>query len=188
MARKENFMTEENQNENIEENKEQNTENQEPIKVSEPIPSNKNIFKYIGILVAVFLATFCAVYVVVDMNMNRLGFTPFVVGFQQFEKIFDEDSKYVEQNSPAPVKIESKSDKYIISVNLKTFDNDPNNLDIEIAENGVKITGKVIKNDGNETRESSFYQSVMFPNKINDAKATQEHKGNKLIITLPFKK
>ena len=181
-------MTEEHQNENIEENKEQNTENQESIKVSKPISSNKNIFKYIGILVAVFLATFCAVYVVVDMNMNRLGFTPFVVGFQQFEKIFDEDSKYVEQNSPAPVKIESKSDKYIISVNLKTFDNDPNNLDIEIAENGVKITGKVIKNDGNETRESSFYQSVMFPNNINDAKATQEHKGNKLIIMLPFKK
>ena len=49
MARKENFMTEENQNENIEENKVQNNENQETIKVSEPIPNNKNIFKYIGI-------------------------------------------------------------------------------------------------------------------------------------------
>ena len=42
MARKENFMTEEHQNENIEENKEQNTENQESIKVSKPISSNKN--------------------------------------------------------------------------------------------------------------------------------------------------
>lgn len=122
------------------------------------------------------------------MNMNRLGFTPFVVGFQQFEKIFDEEARYIEKNSPAPVKIESKSDKYVITINLKSFDDDPDNLDIEIEENGVKITGKVVKNDSEQVRESSFYQSVMFPNKINEQKATQEHKGNKLIITLPFKK
>ena len=179
-------MTEENQNEqNI---KQENHQNEEEIKVSVPVKNNNQILKYAGILIAVFLATFCAVYVVIDMNMNRLGFTPFVVGFQQFEKIFDEDSKYVEKNSPAPVKIESKSDKYIITINLKAFDNDPENLDIDIEENGVKISGKVIKNEDNETRESSFYQSVMFPNKINDEKATQEHKNNKLIITLPFKK
>lgn len=179
-------MTEENQNEqNIQQ---ENHQNEEEIKVSVPVKNNNQILKYAGILVAVFLATFCAVYVVIDMNMNRLGFTPFVVGFQQFEKIFDEDSKYVEKNSPAPVKIESKSDKYIITINLKAFDNDPENLDIDIEENGVKISGKVIKNKDNETRESSFYQSVMFPNKINDEKATQEHKNNKLIITLPFKK
>ena len=120
--------------------------------------------------------------------MNRLGFTPFVVGFQQFEKIFDEDSKYVEKNSPAPVKIESKSDKYVITINLKSFDDDPDNLDITIAESGIKISGKVIKNDNNQVRENSFYQSVMFPQKINEDKASQEHKGNKLIITLPFKK
>lgn len=179
-------MTEENQNEqNIQQ---ENHQNEEEIKVSVPVKNNNQILKYAGILVAVFLATFCAVYVVIDMNMNRLGFTPFVVGFQQFEKIFDEESKYVEKNSPAPVKIESKSDKYIITINLKAFDNDPENLDIDIEENGVKISGKVIKNEDNETRESSFYQSVMFPNKINDEKATQEHKNNKLIITLPFKK
>ncbi len=179
-------MTEENQNEqNIQQ---ENHQNEEEIKVSVPVKNNNQILKYAGILIAVFLATFCAVYVVIDMNMNRLGFTPFVVGFQQFEKIFDEDSKYVEKNSPAPVKIESKSDKYIITINLKAFDNDPENLDIDIEENGVKISGKVIKNEDNETRESSFYQSVMFPNKINDEKATQEHKNNKLIITLPFKK
>lgn len=187
-------MTEE--NENIEQNSEQKSEDTEKvetsettetIKVAEPV-KNKNILKYVGILVVIFLATFCAVYVVVDMNMNRLGFTPFVVGFQQFEKIFDDEAKYVEQNSPAPVKIESKSDKYVITINLKSFDNDPDNLDVEIAENGVKITGKVVKSDDNEMRESSFYQSVMFPNKINEDKATQEHKGNKLVITLPFKK
>ena len=182
-------MTEE--NENIEQNSEQKTEtlenSTETIKVSDPV-NNKNILKYVGILVAIFLATFCAVYVVVDMNMNRLGFTPFVVGFQQFEKIFDEDARYIEKTSPAPVKIESKSDKYVITVNLKSFDDDANNLDVEIAENGVKITGKVVKNDDNEMRESSFYQSVIFPNKINEDKASQEQKGNKLIITLPFKK
>ena len=179
-------MTEENQNEqNIQQ---ENHQNEEEIKVSVPVKNNNQILKYAGILIAVFLATFCAVYVVIDMNRNRLGFTPFVVGFQQFEKIFDEDSKYVEKNTPAPVKIESKSDKYIITINLKAFDNDPENLDIDIEENGVKISGKVIKNEDNETRESSFYQSVMFPNKINDEKATQEHKNNKLIITLPFKK
>lgn len=183
MTQKEHFMTEENQNQN------QNIEQEQPeIKVSEPVKNNKNILKYAGILIAIFLATFCAVYVVVDMNMNRLGFTPFVVGFQQFEKIFDEDSKYVEKNSPARVKIESKSDKYVITINLKSFDDDPDNLDITIAESGIKISGKVIKNDNNQVRENSFYQSVMFPQKINEDKASQEHKGNKLIITLPFKK
>lgn len=181
-------MTEENQNINEQNNQEETKQISEEIKVTEPIKDNHKILKFAGILIAIFIATFCAVYVVVDMNMNRLGFTPFVVGFQQFEKIFDEEAKYIEKNSPAPVKIESKSDKYIITINLKSFDNDPDNLDIEIEENGVKITGKVVKNDSEQIRESSFYQSVMFPNKINEQKSTQEHKGNKLIITLPFKK
>ncbi len=181
-------MSEENQNENINnQNNEHSTENQSEVKVK-LTENNKGLLKYIGIILAVFFATFCAVYVVVDMNMNRLGFTPFVVGFQQFEKIFNEEEQYLEKNSPAPVKIESKSDKYIITINLKTFDNDPNNLDIDIEENGVKITGKVVKNDGNEVRESSFYQNMIFPNKINEEKSSQQQKGNKLIITLPFKK
>ena len=177
-------MTEEYNNQDAQnENQEQNNTNIDKLK-----SSNNNILKYILILVVVFIATFAAVYTVVDMSMHRLGFTPFEVAFRQAEQIFNDEAKFVEKNSPAPVKIVVKDDKYVVTVDLKMFDNNPENVTVETSNNGIKINGKVKTEKKGETKESSFYQNVIFPQEIDNDKVTKEIKGNRQIIILPFDK
>lgn len=169
----------------------QNTENQQPQEMKEadiPQKHNSHIWKYILIIFVVFLGTFAAVYTVVDMNMHKLGMTPFLVTFQEAGKMFDDEAKFMEKSSPLPVKIEEKDNKYIVTVSLKNFDNNPENVNIETAKNGIKINGMMKKTKNGEVKESSFYQNVIFPNEIDEEKITKENKNNKIIITLPFEK
>lgn len=173
----ENNINNENKQENLQENSQEDIKN-----------NNSQILKYILIIAVVFLATFAAVYTVVDMNMNRLGLKPFIVTFKEAQKMFDEEAKFIEKSSPLPVRIEEKKDKYIITVNLKNFDNNPDNIKIETLENGITISGEMKKNKDGEIKESSFYQNVMFPNKIDTDKISKETKGNNMIIILPFEK
>ena len=182
-------MSEERNNEN-----QINNESQQEIKentkedIKDSENNNSKLLKYILILIVVFLGTFAAVYTVVDMNMNKLGLKPFFVTFKEAQKMLDSEAKFIEKSSPLPVQIEDKNDKYIITVNLKNFDNNPENIKIETLENGITISGEMKKNKDGEIKESSFYQNVMFPNKIDTEKITKETKGNKMIIILPFEK
>lgn len=178
-------MSEELNNEN-----ETNNESQQEIKqdLKEIENNNSKIFKYVLIVIVVFLATFAAVYIVVDMNMNKLGLKPFFVTFKEAQKMFDSETKFIEKSSPLPVRIENKTDEYIITINLKNFENNPNNISIETMENGITISGEMKKEKDGEIRESSFYQNVMFPNKIDIEKISKETKGNNMIVILPFVK
>lgn len=167
-----------------------NNDSQEEIKQDEKEVKNNNskLLKYILILIVVFLGTFAAVYTVVDMNMNKLGLKPLFVTFKEAQKMLDSEAKFIEKFSPLPVRIEEKKDKYIITVNLKNFNNNPDNIKIETLENGITISGEMKKEKDGEIKESSFYQNVMFPNKIDTEKISKEAQGNNMIIILPFEK
>lgn len=171
----------------------QQTDNQQTVQNNEKIENNGTekqekspILKYSLMVLVIFLAIFSATYIVVDLNMHRLGYMPFVVTMEQAQKLFDKEAGFVEKNSPAPVKIEQKENGVIVTVDLKRFDNDENNVNVIIEDNGIKIDGKVRKEKKGEFSESSFVQSVKFPNKFDKEKVTRTKKGNRLIIELPF--
>ena len=144
------------------------------------------LLKYSLAVLAIFCGIFAVTYVIVDMNMHRLGYTPFLVTMEQAQKMFDKEAGFIEKNSPAPVKIEQKENEVIITVDLKRFDNDENNVNVVIEDNGIKIDGRVKKEKKGEYSESSFVQSVKFPNKFDTEKVSRTKKGNRLIIKLPF--
>ena len=183
-------MSEEiNNNDNLQENNNNEIkETTQQIETNNLKEKNSNILKFVVLIIVIFLATFMAVYFVVDKAMHNLGITPLIVSFNQMEKIFDESSKYLDNNSPAPVKIEEKNGKYIITINLKSFDNNPDNINVSVDENGIKINGMIKKVQDNETSEKSFYQSVIFPKSIDEENYQKEIKGNKMILTLPLEK
>lgn len=164
-------MSEENQNENLEQNNQDiseiNKNDTEVIKSEQ----NSQLLKFVVIIVVIFLATFAAVYTVVDMTMYKLGFQPFITLSNQVEKMLKDEEHYFEKNSPAPVKIETKNNKYIVTVDMKSFNNDESNFNIDIKENGIKISGEYQKDKEGEMKQNSFYQNVIFPNKINADKA-----------------
>lgn len=187
-------MNEDFMNENNDENvKNDNlSDNNQSLENAEKPASDSNdkqlsyFAKILIIIITVFLATFCAVYLVIDANMYKLGITPFTVTTDQIEKIFDKEADFIEKTSPAPVKIETKNDKYIVTVSLKSFDNNPDNVQIETTSNGIKISGNYKKNTKNNTSEHSFYQNVIFPNKIDTNLIKKENKKSSIIINLPF--
>ncbi|MGN0006200.1 MAG: Hsp20/alpha crystallin family protein [Candidatus Gastranaerophilaceae bacterium] len=142
--------------------------------------------KVLIIVVTVFLATFCAVYLAVDANMYKLGLTPLSVTAEQFDKLFDKEADFIEKSSPAPVKIDTKDDRYVVTISLKSFDDNPDNVEVETTSNGIKISGEFKKNDKNNSSEHSFYQNVIFPNKIDTNLIKKENKKSSIVITLPF--
>ena len=165
------------ENKNIENNEDNQNENLSKKN------NNSQIGKFIIVVLVIFLAVFAAVYTVVDMNMHRLGLQPFVVSFKQIEKIFD-DEQFFDQDSP--VKIEEKDNKYIVTVNLNLFDNNPDNIDVSVEQNGIRIKGDFQKSVNGEMKQSSIFQNVIFHQKINEKNIQKSVKKNRMIIVLPF--
>lgn len=147
-----------------------------------------SVLKFALIIFAVFLGVFLATYAVVDRCMYGLGIKPLVVSMERAQKMFDKEFDYIEKNSPAPVKIEQKEDEATVTIDLKKFDNNEENVNIEFTDNGIKISGKVRKESKNGVSESSFAQNVIFPEEFEKENIRKTRKGNKLIIVLPFKK
>jgi HSP20 family molecular chaperone IbpA len=71
---------------------------------------------------------------------------------------------------------------------LKAFDNNKDNIKIKIENNGIKIDGKYSKKGEKQTEERSFYQNVIFPQKIKENKTEEKQEKDKLIIHLPIEK
>lgn len=187
-------MSEEFNNQNSE-SIENNNENTEASNNETPEVSQNNtrlqtlpLGKIIAILIAVFVVVFLAVYCAVDRCMHKLGFTPFVVTMEQMEKLFDDSDRFLEKSSPAPVKIETDDDKYVVTIDLKSFDNNPDNIKIDITENGIKINGQFKQDKDGNVKENSFYQNVIFPNQIDPDKMEKKIKKDRIKIELPFKK
>lgn len=183
-------MSEENNNEEIKENIDNaenptlsDTEDDSFDKDKKNLPY---LAKVLILILTVFLATFCAVYLVIDANMYKLGLTPFTYAVENFDKLFDSDAGFIDKSSPAPVKIDTKNDKYIVTISLKSFDDNPDNVEIETTSNGIKISGEFKKKDKNNSSERSFYQNVIFPNKIDVSAVKKENKKSTIVITLPF--
>ena len=159
------------------------TQNQETITEKK----NKPLAKMVLVILMIFLGIFAITYVIVDRSMHQLGYTPFLVTMEQAQKMFDKDRGFIEKNSPAPVKIEQNKDFTTVTIDLKHFDNNEDNVNILIEDNGIKISGNVKKEENGNFREASFAQNVIFPQKFDKDKVTKTKKGNKLIIKLPFK-
>ena len=166
--------------------------NNEQTQITSEVPQsnednrNKGVFKFILIILAVFFGTFAAVYTIVDMCMYRLGLKPFFTIAKEFEKSFDDNIRDIEKSSPSPVKIEAKDNNYVVTLDLKSFGNNPENLEIKIENNGIKIVGQYKQDKKNSVKENNFYQNVIFPNKLKTEEVKKEIKHNKMLINIPF--
>lgn len=154
---------------------------------TEKTNSKVNVFKFVLIIVAIFLGTFAAVYTVVDVAMYRLGFQPFKIIADEITKSSYDEFKYMNTSSSSPVKIETKNHGYVVTINMSAFGDDENNFDIEVKENGIKIKGMYFVDKKTEKRENTFYQNVIFPEIIDENGVTKEIHGKKMVITIPFK-
>ena len=83
------------------------------------------------------------------------------------------------------INLDETADFYIITVDLRPFDNDDDNISVSINNNILTVHAVNEKTQRGNTRMTAVSQSFMFPRETNFSKMTKEHVGDKYIITVP---
>lgn len=167
--------------------------------------------KYLVISLAAFFGAFLAVYFIADQAVNRYMMPPGHPLFMPMprmlserevqrmikhqekmqERMFYDLEKAENVRDPFvvnPVKIDTFKNKnsYIIMIDLKPFNNDPNKVKIDIKPYKIKLSGESDEVKKGTENEVSFMQNFSLPQKIDVDDVKKEVKGNKYIITLPI--
>lgn len=153
--------------------------------------------KFAMLLLALFIACYLAVYYVLD-QMRHSYYIPSRMDnidnvLQEQDKMFNDMSTFPMQynamktiKNPVETYKDDKHDAYIVIVNLKPFNNNPDNINVNVDENKVSISGEEEKMGKNSEKIYEFSQSFVLPEKIDTEKVTKEKSGHKYIITLPI--
>lgn len=94
-------------------------------------------------------------------------------------------SSKVSTGNYTAIKTEEIQDKYKITISLSAFDNNPDNVNVEVKGNKVIISALCKSNDKNESTSSQFYQSLTLHAKIDANLIEKYQRGNSLIIIIP---
>ena len=157
-----------------------------------------HLVKFALLLVAVFLATYLAIYYITDQIRDSY-YKP-SIPIEEIDKIMREQDKMFNQdtampmqdftqksmNSPVETYKDKNTDSYKMIIDLKAFQNNPNNVDLKVKDNTVSVRGLSDKSDKNSEKIYAFSQIYTLPQKIDEDKITKEHVKNKYIITLPI--
>jgi len=85
------------------------------------------------------------------------------------------------------IKTEETTEVYKITIALSSFDNNPDNVNIEIKGNRAIISAQYKSSDKQESNSSQFYQSLTLPSKIDKNLIKKYQEGDFLIIEIPKK-
>ena len=153
--------------------------------------------KIIGIILATLIGAFLAFYFVADVTFNRMMSPAYQM--KKMEKLMKKEQKRFERmeehlgNNPfepklAPmlVKLAKNSDEYKIIIDLEPLDNNEKNVNVNLENNIVTISGEIEKKEHHREDILSFSQSYYLDEKIEADKMTKEKKGDKYIVTIPF--
>ena len=157
--------------------------------------ADNKFLKGCGVAVLIFLGAFCAFYVLADFYIKSL-FMPFGFSERRIEKMFDKNMKmmddFAKENRKISVKtsnvihMEKTDNYYKITIDLKAFDNNVNNVHVTKSGNILSIQGRSIKKSKHNESISEFSQSYMFDDDVKLQDMSEETKGNYYIITIPI--
>lgn len=83
------------------------------------------------------------------------------------------------------LRTQETKDMYKVTVDLKPFNNDEKNVNVEVKNKTVTISAKYKSDDKKQFSSSQFFQTITLPSKIDSSLIKQEKKGNFLVITIP---
>lgn len=144
---------------------------------------------------SVLIGAFLAFYVVTDWHYKRL-LDP-VHQMKKMERMMMKEDRAMhkmlkrdfrtERNLESYIQLDEAPDSYIVTVNLRPFNNDEENVSISTDNNVLTINASNEKNKKNSSRVLSVSQSYAFPNNVNFDRISKERRGDKYIITVPVK-
>ena len=115
---------------------------------------------------------------------------------RNLEKLAEQEFDNMEKNLFVPkrfpenniINLAETENAYIITVDLKNFDNDDDNIDIDMDGDYITISGKNEKNNKNSSNVFNISQSYKFPQAVNFKDMSEESEDGKLYITIPYAK
>ena len=145
----------------------------------------------------VFLGAFLAFYVVADWHFKRM-FDP-AVQMRQMDRMIQNDARRMdkfiqtqgrqirrmEQKSENFINITREPDKYKITVDLRPFDNNENNVEVTAKDNILTINAAGASNKRGHEKILKISQNYMFDDDVNLKDITKTREGNELVIYVP---
>lgn len=182
---------------------EENQKSEESVKIREeirPMCANHPIMKSLLIGLLIFLGAFCAFYVVADWHLKSLLRPAFSSGFgpshrriehmmkkemRAMDKMLQPERK-IAQKTGNIIHLQQSGDFYKISIDLRAFDNNENNVQVTTNGNILTINGRSIRKSKNDEQISEFQQNYLFGDNVKLSDLTKETQGNHYIITIPI--
>ena len=96
------------------------------------------------------------------------------------------ENPFMPKMRPMFVNLVKETNEYKVIVDLTQFE-DEKALNIDIKDNELTVKGEFDKNVRGAEKIINFTQTYYLDEKLDEEKITREKKGNKYIITIPFK-
>lgn len=171
------------------------------------VSRTEHMVKFALLLLALFIACYLAVYYVLD-QMRHAYYIP-AAPLENIDRIINEQDKMFQREmselgapgigafpmhnnammvvkSPVETYKDDENDEYKMIINLKPFNNNAKNVNVDVQQNKVSVTALGEKTGHHTDKVYSFSQSFVLPEKIDTEKVTKEVKHNKYIITMPI--
>lgn len=167
---------------------------------------NNKTLKFFAICLSAFLGGFLAVFAVsgimmlTDQNQtpHYRPMPPVMPINLTDEKFFDninDDFELPDEKPPIPpqhkpkhiVNVEETPNSYKVYINLRKFNNDEKNINVNVKPHSIKVSGNATVNNKNEQSSFSYSQELTLSRKVDIEKVSKEKIGNRYVITLPIK-
>lgn len=153
--------------------------------------------KVIGVIIAAFAGAFLAFYFVVNTTITRLMNPEYQM--RRMERMMEHQERnfrkmeakmiehpFEEKAFPVLTRFAKEPDAYRITLDLKALNNDEKNVNVELKDNILSISGAADKKDKHKERSINFSQSFYLDGNLKNDGITKEKDGDKYIITVPY--
>ena len=151
-----------------------------------------------AIALLTFISTFLAFYIVMEIMYNRI--TDPTREIKRFEKMIKQEGKILKKYEnritdnpfepkmqPTMINLVKEPNEYKIIIDLNQLNNDEKSINVDFNGNEINLSGQADKRSLNTEKIISFSQTYFLDESPDKEKITKEKKGNKYIITIPFK-
>lgn len=154
--------------------------------------------RVIAIMIIAFIAAFLAFYAAMETMFHRMTDPAYQAKriekmIQKEEKKFDNFENKLAENPfepkmrPMLVNLVKENNEYKVIVDLRPLNGQESAVNVNVDGDELTVAGAVDKKIRGSENIISFTQSYVLDEEMDSSKIVKEKKGDKYIITIPFK-
>lgn len=161
--------------------------------------STKHHWLRIGAIALItFIVAFIAFYCVMELMLHRM--TDPMYSAKRIEKVMRDQERsfkriedkmaenpFEPRMRPMLVNLVKENNEYKVIVDLKPLENNEKDVNVSIKDNIITVSGELDKKSMSGEKIVNFSQSYYLDEDLQTDKISKERKGDKYIITVPFK-